>query len=113
MPKIIQNGISYSGITSPYFQEVTATLLLGETSITIYDECIKPDSTIEVFVDPAFATVMYSSCTISDGNVTLTFPEQLSDMPIKLRIWLKGNAGYLYPIKKAPALPSTYQQVQS
>ena len=112
MPKIIQNGIVYSGISSPYFQEVSATLLLGETSITIYDECIKSDSTVEVFVAPEFSTVMYSSCIISDGNVVLTFPAQLSNMPIKLRIWLKGNANYLYPIKEAPTLPTEYQRVE-
>ena len=73
-------------IDSKFYKEAFGTLIAGQTSVTIQSDFITADSTAEVFVDPAFASVMYTGCTITAGSVTLTFPAQLTDMPVKVRI---------------------------
>ena len=70
----------------PTWKDVTGTLLQGETSLTVSDAAILATSTIETFVDPAFSQVSYESIVIAAGSVTYTFPQQASDMPVKVRI---------------------------
>lgn len=74
-------------ICTPYdgemWKDVTGTLTTGSTSITISDESITENSTIQVFTDGG---VDYNSITINDGYVTLIFEPQQNDLSVKVRI---------------------------
>lgn len=75
-----------SALAACGYVEVSGTLTAGSTSITLSDASIDTTSTIEVFLDPAFALVSFESITIGSGSVTIVFPEQTSDMPVKVRV---------------------------
>lgn len=62
----------------------------GETSITLTSDYITTDSVVDVFVDDDFDGVTYDSLVVTNGSVTLTFPEQASDMPVMIRVWIDG-----------------------
>lgn len=85
MTKIIKGGLVYGGTSSPYIQ-LTGVLAAGETSITISNSNISSSSTIDVYVDEAFTGVAPTACTLASGSVTLTFPVQETNMPVKVRI---------------------------
>lgn len=85
MTKIIKGGLVYGGTSSPYIQ-LTGTLAAGETSLTILNSNISSSSTIDVYVDEAFTGVAPTACILTSGSVTLTFPVQETNMPVKVRI---------------------------
>lgn len=66
--------------------DVTGTLIAGQTSITLQDAVITTNSTVDVYVDDAFYGVNPTSVSLSTGSITLVFPEQSTDMPVKVRI---------------------------
>lgn len=63
--------------------EVTGTLIAGQTSITLSDESIKSSSTIDVYTNDGTEFV---SITPGNGEVTITFEEQPSDISVKVRV---------------------------
>lgn len=62
------------------------TLLAGETTITISNNAITSNSMIIPFVDDSFIGVKPTAQNLSIGSVTLTFPVQESDMPVKVMV---------------------------
>ena len=68
------------------WKDVTGTLTAGETTLVISDSAILAESTVQVFVDPAFGDVSYNTITVATGSVTLTFDAQSSNMPVKVRV---------------------------
>jgi hypothetical protein len=64
--------------------DVTGTLNAGSTSITLTDESITTDSTVDIYTD-TFG-VNPTDATVSTGSITLTFEEQSNDLGVKVRI---------------------------
>ena len=83
MEYFITDGIPYS--VAPW-TDITATLTAGQTSLVFSNAVITTNSTIEVFVNDAFYGVNPTAITLATGSVTLTFPAQASDMPVKVRV---------------------------
>ena len=44
------------------------------------------DKTIDVYVDPAFSGVVPTKTTVVGNVLTLTFPVQSTNMPVKVRL---------------------------
>lgn len=63
--------------------DILGTLESGEETITISNEAIKENSTIQIFTDGG---VDYNSIEVIEGSVTLTFDAQASDLGIKVRV---------------------------
>ena len=63
--------------------DILGTLESGEERITISDEAIREDSTIQIFTD---GCVDYNTIEVNSGSVTLTFDAQSSDLGIKVRV---------------------------
>lgn len=73
-------------INEVYGTWLTGTLTAGQTSITFTDNAITTDSIIQIFVDTSFSNVWWNSVTLSTGSLTISFPAQNSDMPVKVRL---------------------------
>lgn len=65
------------------YTEVTGTLAVGSTSITLSDESILTTSTIDVYTD---GDVDYDSISVATGSVTLTFEAQETALGVKVRV---------------------------
>lgn len=79
----VQNAIDELATT-----ELIGTLEINETTITFTDASIVSGCTIDVYVDEAFLGVV-PTAQVTDGTnhtVTLTFPVQASNMPVKVRV---------------------------
>lgn len=61
-----------------------ATLTAGNTSVTITDANIGPNSNISVLTSPV---TNFNSITVSGTSATLTFDSQQSDVSVKLLVW--------------------------
>lgn len=78
-------GVTY--INGEYFggaYEFTETLETGTTSITINNSCITADSCIDVYTD-SFG-INPSNIVATAGNVVITFPIQVADVEVKVRV---------------------------
>lgn len=64
--------------------DVSGTLLAGETTLTIQNAAITPNSTLDFYTD-VFG-VNPTNVTVSAGSVTLTFESRSSDLGVKVRI---------------------------
>ena len=63
----------------------SATLTAGETTVTVTGDNITADGMLDIYVPIAFCKVTPESITNQiDGAVTLTFPEQESDMEVRV-----------------------------
>lgn len=69
-----------------FWTDLTGTLTTGQTSIILQDAVITTNSTVDVYVNDAFYGVNPTSISLSTGSITLVFPEQSTDMPVKVRI---------------------------
>ena len=76
---------AFSALAACGFTEVTGTLSVGSTSLTLSDASITTSSTIDVFVD-TFG-VNPTGMTVSTGSVTLTFDAQESALGVKVRVY--------------------------
>lgn len=66
---------------------LTGTLTAGQTTLVLSDTSITTDSIVEdVFVPDTFFGVNPTNILVATGSVTLTFPAQSNDMPVKVRI---------------------------
>lgn len=61
-----------------------ATLVTGETTVTITDDSIKDDSMIDVYTD--VHGVNPSDISVASGTITLTFDAQEADVIVKVRV---------------------------
>ena len=67
---------------------LTGTLTAGQTSLVLSNEAITTDSTVYgVFVPDTFYGVNPTGVTVATGSVTLTFPQQASDLPVKVQVF--------------------------
>lgn len=64
--------------------ELTATLLAGQTTVTISNAAILTTSTIDIYVDKY--GISPEDVTVTAGQIVLTFAEQASDLNIKVVI---------------------------
>lgn len=76
-------GVQGGSEVIPYI-EVSGTLTAGSTSITLSNDLITTNSTIEPFT--SVYGVNPTDIVIANGNVTLTFEAQSTDMGVKVRI---------------------------
>lgn len=83
MEYFITDGIPYS--VAPW-TDITATLTTGQTSLVFSNAVITTNSTIDIYVDDSFYGVNPLTVTLATGSLTLVFPEQDSDMPVKVRV---------------------------
>lgn len=83
MEYFITDGIPYS--VAPW-TDITGTLTAGQTSLVFSNAVITTNSTIDIYVDDSFYGVNPTAITLATGSVTLTFDEQESNMPVKVRI---------------------------
>ena len=83
MEYFITDGIPYS--VAPW-TDIIGTLTAGQTSITFSSAVITTSSTVDYYVDDSFYGVNPTAITLATGSVTLTFDEQESNMPVKVRI---------------------------
>lgn len=63
---------------------LTETLTAGSTTLTLSDESITSNSTLEVFTD--IFGVWLEDMVVSTGSVELTFEAQAVDMSVKVRV---------------------------
>ena len=68
----------------PTYKELTATLLTGQTTVTISDAAILTTSTIDIYSD-VFG-LSPEAVSVSTGSITMTFSEQSADVSIKIRV---------------------------
>lgn len=67
---------------------LTGTLTAGQTSLVLSSELITTDSTVYgVFVPDTFYGVNPTGVAVATGSVTLTFPQQASDLPVKVQVF--------------------------
>ena len=84
------NGIPYfitdgeSGGGNVHIAVASGTLTAGNTTVTISDASITANSIIIPCVDEAFTGVAPTAQATAAGSVTLTFPVQSTDMPVKV-----------------------------
>ena len=77
----------------------------GETSVTIYDADITPDSTVDVYT--SIDGVNYTSNKLNSGNAVLTYPAQSSDMRVKL-VFFNDNDPIIYDYELSDYVASSY-----
>ena len=70
------------------YAEETGTLIAGEATVTFTNSSVTSNSTIDPYVDDAFTGVVPTGQVIdeNDHTVTLTFPVQSVNIPVKVRI---------------------------
>lgn len=64
---------------------LTGTLTAGQTSLTLQDAAITTGSSFDFYTD-TFG-VNPSGVSVSTGSITMTFPEQASDVSVKVRVF--------------------------
>ena len=81
--------------------DVTGTLAVGETSLTLSNNAITTDSTIQVFTDTWGVTP--TAVATANGSVTLTFDAQESALNVKIRVSGNGIGVSGYTLTTASA----------
>ena len=66
------------------YNEVTGTLLTGDTSLTLTSDQLTTTSTIDIYA--SIYGVSPSAVNLIDGSITLTFAAQSADMQVKVRV---------------------------
>ena len=83
----VQSSIPAKALLTNYvvksWNDITGTLTAGQTSITLSDNSITSDSTIQVFTNTG---VNYTAISVSTGSITLTYGEQSTDVNVKVRV---------------------------
>lgn len=67
-----------------YEVEISGTLFAGSTSIGFLDAAITTSSVIDIYTNKY--GVSPDSVTVSTGRIDMTFPEQDSDLGVKVRV---------------------------
>lgn len=65
--------------------ELIGALTAGQTTVQFISQGMS-DKTIDVYVDPAFSDVVPTKTTVVGNVLTLTFPVQSTNMPVKVRL---------------------------
>ena len=86
MGKIIYNGVAYgSAVDKDYgWTDLIGALLVGETSLTIQNQQISMDSTIEIYTDTFGVNPI--NAEVTDGQIVLTFNAQQNNVGVKVRV---------------------------
>ena len=94
MGKIVQNSISYSGVSARNYVDIVDTLYAGETSVTIRSASLNVDSTVTIFTD----RYGWNPTSVSIGNnyITLNLPAMSENHNVKVRIWDESAGGQIY-----------------
>lgn len=80
--KVSETAKAIEEITQSNGKAVTGTLSAGKTSITLTDDSINENSTIEPYT--SVYGVNPKTITVSNGSVTLTFKSQTVDIGVKV-----------------------------
>lgn len=80
-------------------------LTAGETTVTIYNADITPDSTVDAYT--SIDGVNYTSITLNSGNAVLTYPAQSSDMRVKL-VFFNDSDPIIYDYELNDYVASSY-----
>lgn len=82
------NEIAQGGGGGGSWTDLTATLIAGNTSVTIQNAAITANSTIQVFENVgAYSDLIEpTDIVVSVGEVVITFPAQSSDLSVKVRV---------------------------
>lgn len=67
-----------------YEVEISGTLFAGSTSIGFLDAAITTSSVIDIYTNKY--GVSPDAVTVSTGRIDMTFPEQASDLGVKVRV---------------------------
>lgn len=67
-----------------YEVEISGTLFAGSTTIGFLDAAITTSSVIDIYTNKY--GVSPDSVTVSTGRIDMTFPEQASDLGVKVRV---------------------------
>lgn len=89
MGKIVQNSISYSGVSARNYVDLIDILPAGSTRLTMESASLKEDSTVNLFTDNF--RVCPTDAVLSDGEIVLTFLAQSFDVEVKVRVWDVGG----------------------
>ena len=86
MGLIMYGGIAYgSAVEGDYgWTDLVGTLLAGETSLTIQNQQISMDSTIEIYTDTFGVNPI--NAEVTDGQIVLTFNAQQNNVGVKVRV---------------------------
>ena len=72
-----------TAISGSTWTDLTATLVAGNTTVTIQNAAIKTTSLIQIFTDPELE---YNSQTVTTGQIVIAFDAQQSDVGIVVRV---------------------------
>jgi len=64
---------------------VTGTLATGETSLSLYDDKITANSTVDIYT--SVYGVNPTGVVVGTGAISLTFDTQETDVNVKVRCW--------------------------
>lgn len=81
-------------------------LTAGETTVTISDENLTVNSTVEAWT--SIDGVNYNSIVVNNGSVTLTYPAQESDMKIKIVFFNDTDFDFINSIKSLKMTKNSY-----
>lgn len=117
MGKIVQNSISYSGVSSRNYVDLVETLGIGQTSLTIRSANLTSDSTVSLFASVYGVSPTYA--ILGENYITLTFESQSQPVDIKVRIWDKSAGGptyddgndIVYPVMFPSASNKLYKEI--
>ena len=86
MSKIMYGGIAYgnNGGGDYGWTDLIGILLAGETSLTIQNQQISMDSTIEIYTDTFGINPV--NAEVTDGQIVLTFDAQQNNVGVKVRV---------------------------
>ena len=86
--KTITGAINELAQSAGGYVEKTGTLIAGTTTVSFTDNSIVDGCTVDPYVDDAFTGVVPKAMAVEEltHTLTLTFDEQATDMPVKVRI---------------------------
>ena len=86
MGDIIFNGIRYGSVVDQDygFTDLIGTLTAGQTTLTIQNDLITKNRTIEIFTD-TFG-VNPTNAVVTNGQIVLTFLARSNDVGVKVRV---------------------------
>jgi len=92
MGKIVQNSISYSGVSARNYTDLVDVLLAGSTRLTIRSASLHEDSTVNLFTSNYKVAPL--DAVLSENEIVLTFKAQPIDIDVKVRVWdINGGGG--------------------
>lgn len=85
--KKVAGAINELATSMPKYTDVTGTLSMGSTTITLSDAAILETSTIDIYTDNAQVSPENAVVATGGGSIVLTFEAQESALGVKVRVW--------------------------